>query len=150
MYALITGQGTRINTSGLTSHLDIVFCSRSLAVEDNFQVLDSTWGSDHFPILLTCKKPTMNSHTSTLETFYNFKLAKWDQYKIEIDAKITKNDLLHQTLNVEQLYQNFASCILWRRELSIPKVQMSGHKKKFAPFWNVHCTKAIQERRKKS
>src|SRR4029077_15013325 len=49
LVVLNKGQGTRINHTASLSHLDIALCSKNLSSILNLEVLEETWGSDHFP-----------------------------------------------------------------------------------------------------
>ena len=69
-----SGNPTRISPTGTESHID-VFCSAKLSNYVCFDTLNSTCGSDHFPIYLTLKiHPVFNPmHTPG----YNYTKADW-------------------------------------------------------------------------
>ena len=142
------GQGTRIDSSGYRSHLDLAFCSSSLAAKFNFSILDSTWGSDHYPFLLTQKTPIANSCNPIANEIYLYKRADWSKYKTEIDNFIYSNSVFKETSDIEYLNSQFTACVTVSKNLAIPKGNSCSSKKRMTPYWNSECTKAIRLRRK--
>lgn len=53
LVCLNKGEATRINYNGSLSHLDLALCSKRLGMDITCEVLNDSWGSDHYPLALS-------------------------------------------------------------------------------------------------
>ena len=72
-----TGEATHITIqSGITSMIDLTLCSPALLPKLTWKVLDDTYGSDHFPIIMEDEDNTLVVKTPDLIT----KKADWAKF----------------------------------------------------------------------
>ncbi|KAL5013851.1 hypothetical protein ScPMuIL_008121 [Solemya velum] len=134
------GEGTHINNNGLLSHLDLSFVSYELATKCSWEVYQDSFGSDHFPIIITFfDSPTVDD-TSKPPTF-NFKKADWNLYSLLCLKNIT-NEIFND--DIDKFNLSLTSQIIDAAKGSIPK---SKHKAKSGvPWWDNECEEAKKGR----
>lgn len=149
LVCLNDGSGTHLNHDGSVSHLDLALGKGRIPDLADFLVLNDSWGSDHFPVIITllCAGTT----SACINKGFNFRKADWNLYQSLITESLDKelflpagnNDL---TQSVADKYQRLASYMELAKGKAVPRV---GKKQtKYAPFWNDDCHKAIINRRK--
>jgi len=103
LICLNNGNGTRIGNLGQLSHLDIVLSTSNISSNMVFEILDDTWGSDHFPIKIsTFFKPNIIIQPDIPK--WNFKKANWNTFKESIDTLLSCNyNLLENNILLDDL-----------------------------------------------
>lgn len=127
--------GTRINYNGTLSHLDLALCSTKLGLDLNCEVLEDSWGSDHYPLSLSCginyPKITL-SNVSKL----NYNKADWNVFKHILNI----NPSFHRPItNVNEAYESLVISYTEAAKASIP-TKKGPFKHKYTPFWNQECS----------
>ena len=54
------------------SHLDLALCSNNISLNSEFSVSDDSWGSDHFPIILSLNE-TVHRDNLHFDNKFNYK-----------------------------------------------------------------------------
>jgi len=117
MVCLNKGDPTHLNYNGTLSHLDLVICSKNLAMNGECNIMDETWGSDHYPIEISFDDctPTINI---SIEHKYNLDKANWKLYKSLLQYSSFFDSKIE---DISANYDNFLTVILEARDVSIPK-----------------------------
>ena len=77
------GSPTRLGPArGIFTCLDLTFTSPKIANKAFWQVIDDNWNSDHFPILISILKTTLNStENSNFEEKFIYEKADWELFR---------------------------------------------------------------------
>jgi len=141
LVVLNTGCGTFLKQDGNYSHLDVAFASHRLAAKCNWEVLDSTWGSDHLPTKITYNElPDMEQVNFEK---WNFKKADWLHFKAQSKMLVTVSLLKP---SVEESCDSITKAIIDVATQSIPKTKPSRNNKRMVPYWNDECTSAVKQK----
>lgn len=134
---------TRLSNNNI-SILDIAICSSNIYNYCSFQVLEDTYGSDHFPIKIIYNAPkaiTMLAPFKKLSNF-NYKKADWTKYRVSFSSNF----------NYNLDYSSFYESIIKAADLSIPKFKTSPSssflKNITCIWWDKDCSKVVRSRRK--
>lgn len=129
------------------SAVDLTICSPSLSSGLSWNILDSTYGSDHFPIIINL--PSKASPVQNFSPSLKYKLidvgpVDWSLYSSDLDSKIDNFNLPTLSNSLEcysQFVNNITSCADDHFPLKKP------HKFKVStPWWDLECSSAIRER----
>lgn len=125
------------------SVLDLSACSPNLSSLLSYQVLNQSFGSDHFPIVIS--KPSSVSPLSSPEPLLKHRLDKadWPNYSSQVEEKLKELDSIISPL---ECYSLFKSIILEAADNHIPKKKLPASKILSPPWWNSDCTAAVKER----
>ena len=150
LVCLNDGSGTYMKHCGEVSHLDLALCKGKISTMADFIVLSDSWGSDHYPLVVS-----IQSHCSAAPCRppgFNYRKADWCHYKTELDKLLTgdnnKPTVNNEVVNsVNQKYQTLVTSINHAKINSIPKFKTNTNKK-YTPFWTEACKLAISDRGK--
>ena len=135
---LNTGEATCI-TNMTTSAIDLSVASITISPLMSWYVLESPFGSDHYPIKITMDTPVDTPSSHTYKTKYNFKKADWFKFfnhKVWFD--------LPNICDVQQSLDSFYSCIKIALDDSVPKYTTTKYIPK--PWWDIQLKEAYNER----
>ena len=136
MVCLNKGEGTRLNYNGTISHLDLAICSGKLGYQMECDVINDSWGSDHYPLMITYET---NIGTKIINTNkYNYNNADWNLF---YNALLNDLSLTSPIANVEIAYNNLVTSLKNARDISVPTRRI-GFKHKYSPFWTPQCSEA--------
>src|ERR1700690_3563366 len=139
LVVLNTGTGTFLKQDGNYSHLDVAFASQRLAAKCNWEVLDSTWDSDHLPTKITYNElPDMEKINYEK---WNLKKADWLHFKTQAKMLVTMSLLKP---SVEESCDSITNAISDVATQSIPRTKSSKSNKRMVPYWNDECTSAVK------
>ena len=127
-----------MNYNGTLSHLDLTLCSIHLATGLNCEVLDDTWGSDHFPLCVTMTQNIPKTVLST-KNKQNFNKADWALFKTCIHDELQKVDS-YDAGDATEMYHELIAKLKLASKKSIP-IKNGTFKHKYSPFWNSECSK---------
>lgn len=128
------------------SAVDLSLCSPVLASQISWEVLNSSHGSDHFPIIMTLPIPLSKRPTVKPLLAYNINGADWDNYKTILNHQI--NDLPPVSPNSIQLCSDaLISAINLTADKVFPLKNSAVGKIPSPPWWDKDCTKAVKERK---
>lgn len=142
---LNSGIPTRFNASnGSLSCIDLFLCSPNLADSLTWTVLDYTYDSDHFPIVISIENDNIPEEIYLPR--WKFKKANWEEYRRTIEGVIeTLNYLEAKTSDeINSIVSHFESIILGAADKAIPKTKSKIGNKNL-PWWNEECEHAIKE-----
>ena len=117
--------------------IDLTICDPNLFLDYDWKVLDDTFGSDHFPILLQNRTNKLNTRTPS----WNLKKANWDEFKTSC---LTELIIPEANKNKEEDLLYFTNTLLNIVERHIPKSSVST--KHDRPWFNEECQKAVRLR----
>lgn len=127
---------TQINDSAI----DITFCSTSVAGKFQWQILDDTMGSNHWPALCVFdEKETPMGFTPTRR--WNLRRADWEKFR-EFLASATDR-IQDQDLT----YSQFFKCIEEACKTAIPENRPNHRKIPGNHWWTLSCQQAVIARR---
>ena len=132
-------------TNGKKSCLDVCLVAPSIA-SDTSLIRGPDVGSDHYPMVAKIVLEAERSDLSHPER-YIIKSADWKTYTHELK----KINNLENMNSVEEINEALTSVILSVANVAIPikKSRPAAEKKKrYTPWWNVSCSKAVAERRR--
>lgn len=129
------------------SALDLSLCSSSLASLLSWQVLSSTYGSDHFPCLISypSKSNPVRKHTPLLK--FKLKNADWNKFSSLTDLCIKSLPSVSPE-NVLDSYDGFVNVLDESAQLSFPSRNPSRKQVLSSPpWWDSDCSAAIERRK---
>ena len=109
LVCLNTGEPTHLNVrNGSMSHLDLTFCSATLASVSDWCVLDSNLGSDHYPTITSIGKsvPCISNASSS----WNLSKADWDGFSSAIRAVLSVDFISH--FGTEDFFVEFSKKVV--------------------------------------
>ena len=110
------------------SRPDLTLISADLMPKLTTEVTDGIGSSDHFPTVIKIKTEEKKIYKKW--TRWNFKKAKWDQYKATSDRLLKEVDLSGPDIN--NITKDVTEAILTAARQCIPR----GCRAKYKPFWN--------------
>ncbi|KAL0895859.1 hypothetical protein ABMA27_011882 [Loxostege sticticalis] len=147
---LNTGKPTRLSRPGQNSSaVDLSISTPSLATLLSWDTLGSTFGSDHFPIMITFpfSKTLKSNHTSRLR--YNLPNKSsdiWEKYRNCVERRVSSLPVLNPDNQI--LCANaFAHILIDAANEVFPKKSNSPTKIPSPPWWDAECTLAIKKRK---
>lgn len=128
------------------SVLDLTACSPNLASLLSWRILDQSYGSDHFPIIVS--KPCSVLPSPIFEPLLKYKIleADWQKYTELIEIRLLEPESLLSSSNLLEQYSHFLSIMNESADQAIPKRKPAGQKIASPPWWDSDCTAAIKER----
>jgi hypothetical protein len=125
--------------TGSKTAIDLTFCHPNLVLDFNWAVHDDLCSSDHYPIIVTCNKPT------PVDTVQRWKVEKgdWSSFQalclVHIDANVFEES--------DDPVSSFTAGLVHIAEATIPKTKPGrNHTKK--PWFDRECLCAIRSRKK--
>lgn len=127
-----------------SSAVDLSLCSPSLASQLNWSVLPNSYGSDHFPIIIS--NSTQHPAAPSLPPLLKYKLgsADWDRFSSILDSKIASLPMVNDQ-NFLFLYSEFVNAIVVTADSTIP-LKKTGSRIPSPPWWDSECTSVVKER----
>lgn len=144
---LNTGQPTRRSAPHENdSAVDLTICTPNLASSLIWKVLPYTYGSDHFPIIISL--PIKNKPVPQRKPRLKYRLADadWLKFKTEIDIKISA---LHGVCHGHEnnCAKDLAKVIVDTADQLFPQKNGSLGKIPSPPWWDSECTEAVRKRK---
>ena len=125
--------------TGHLSSIDLAFCSPSIYLDFDWDVLLDSYSSDHFPIKLTSNINPPNEHAPR----YLFQKADWQSFKLSsLDLTKTNYSTMHDPISF------FSESLITVMNKTIPKSSSTSPKKALKPWFNDLCKAAIAERKR--
>ena len=130
------------------SALDLTFVSPELAIDQTWEIIEDTMGSDHLPIVTTLQqKINIYLEEDTIPK-YKYDKADWNTFRNVLDN--TTNPFNGVCSNdIDQIYLKFVKSIHDAAKLSIPiKRNLNQTKKTGNIWWTDKCEEAVKEKNK--
>lgn len=120
---------------------DISLASPTLADKATWSPLDSTLGSDHYPIQI---EVLTHFHRATSATMpkWKFDKADWDNFTSQCSEQLEMNP----SLNINECNNEFTNKLYDISNNNIPQTSGKPHNRPTNPWWNDSCTEAIKHR----
>lgn len=127
---------------------DLSICTPELASTLSWSPLPSSYGSDHFPLIISFppKKPDTCILTPQPRLKYRLQNADWDKYKNCVEERISALSI--STLHDPQLLSNAITRILIEvADNTFPIKNGAKGKIPPPPWWDAECTQTIKKRK---
>ena len=133
-------------SQNIISAVDLSLCSPPVSSRVSWQVLPSSFGSDHYPILVSFP----GSHPPPLP--FNPRLkhklpqAEWTKFSSVLENEISR--LAQPSAdNVHEVYTQFKNALLKAADSSIPLKKPPPNKIPFPPWWDHECSLLVKRRK---
>lgn len=137
LHLLNNGEHTHFNIStGTFSSIDLSFCDLNAATQLDWQVVNSLYDSDHFPIMIT---DGTGSEPLLIER-WNISRADWQDFGNEIS---TRWEHLTLSEDINEATKELTDTILLAANQHIGKTRIDTTKKT-VPWWNEACKEAVK------
>lgn len=133
-------------TQNCHSAIDLSICSPDLSSLLHWKVLDSSFGSDHFPILIFSPNSTSIQYTFNPRLKHNLKRADWSLYAQILDREVDQLQTLDHN-NIISIYSAFRNYILSSADKSIPLKKPPKKNIRSPPWWDQACLDACLRRK---
>lgn len=131
-----------------SSAVDLSVCSPTLAAQISWKVLDSSYGSDHFPILLSLQSLSLKRpHIIKPLLIYNINGADWDSYKKMLNKEVKALPSIASS-SIEICSDALVRAIKYTAEKTFPFKNTAIGKLPSPPWWDKECTQAVKNRKK--
>lgn len=147
---LNTGCPTRLTGPDQSvSAVDLSICSPNFVNSLTWQTLPSSYGSDHFPILISF--PTNNNLPTVTSNKIKYILPEsdsdsWDRYKNLVEEKARDLPTINSD-NVTHCAESFAKMLTEVATELYPVKNNRPSKIPSPPWWDPECTQAIKKRK---
>lgn len=141
---LNNGTPTRIDVNSCkTSCLDLIFASPSLARITNWEVLNDTVGSDHFPVKTAIEKSFVKEVRDRPPRF-DYACADWKKFR-----KRTSEGLMNVNSedSIDDMCESITGMIV-RVASETKPCRRAPRDQVIVPWWNEECKKAVSRREK--
>jgi ribonuclease HI len=135
------GRGTYMKNLGGVSHLDLSFASPNLAIKCNWSVLETSLGSDHFPVVIKYNAPPVIEDNSNIK--WGLRRANWEKFKSCCKSIVNKDVV---KANTSDYCKALTEAIVRAAEQSIPIISVKPSRPKTVPYWDSDCDSAVNER----
>lgn len=127
------------------SAVDLSLCSPQLAVNFSWKALSNSYGSDHFPILISSLNTSPRNIVNPSSLLrYNLTNADWSEYYNTVENEILR---VNDDGNIQLLYENFISAIISAADKCFPVKRSSRTHLSSPPWWDNMCTTAVKRRK---
>lgn len=129
------------------SAVDLSICSPNLASSITWQTLSSTFGSDHFPIIISFPCNSSRRSLPQPRLKYNIKNdTLWNKFKSIVDQELVNQpDISH---GIEICTNAFTSALIRAADATFPSKKLSTNFIPSLPWWDKECTEVVNERKK--
>ncbi|KPJ09191.1 RNA-directed DNA polymerase from mobile element jockey [Papilio machaon] len=126
--------------------VDLSLCSPNLASQITWKTLPSSYGSDHFPIILSLNNRSFlpSSHDPLLK--YQLKKAKWTEYARSVDFLIDSLPDPVSDGNILACYDLFLKSLISSADSHIPKKHPPKNHLLSSPWWDDECNDLFAQR----
>jgi len=141
------GSPTRLNPTGLNSHIDLTAVNARIASASAWETIKDTMGSDHLPQQVTLFNYIAQGTDAQCSGEQNILLEKanWAQFR-DLCSDLSLADVHSQDPN--KFCTSLTNKILSIAESSIPVSSGKVKTRNRVPWWNEACSKAVQDRKK--
>jgi hypothetical protein len=144
---LNTGVPTRrTNPNENASAVDLSICTPSLASVMTWTPLSSSYGSDHFPLIISTplNKPPTRLHNPRLK--YRLSNADWVKFKNKVNSKMSDlPDISHA--GISDCSDALTQCLLEAADETFPAKSRLSDKIPSPPWWDHECTESVKNRK---
>ncbi|CAG4925468.1 unnamed protein product [Colias eurytheme] len=128
------------------SAVDLTICTSDVASCSSWNPLPYTFGSDHFPILITLPFKNNQNYKQSSRFKYRLQNVDWDKYKNTIENEVRELPDVNITNGIK-CSEAFAKTILQVAEELFPVKSTSNTLMSSPPWWDKDCTEAIKKRK---
>lgn len=126
---------------------DLSICTPELASTLSWSPLPSSYGSDHYPLIISFphKKPAACNTTPRLK--YRLQNADWDTYKNCVEERILALTNSLQLHDPQLLSNQITRILIEVADNTFPIKNGATGKIPSPPWWDAECTQAIKKRK---
>lgn len=140
---LNTGKSTYLcPATGNLSNIDLSFSDPKTSPNLEWDVLESLYDSDHFPILITSQNK--DEEVPFSHERWKLKSADWESYSTKIHEDIQS---LQHTEDIDIMYSNFTKIIIDAAQLYVGSSSIKNNSK-CIPWWTPACFTATKNSKK--
>lgn len=127
---------------------DLSLCSPNLASSLRWSTLDSSYGSDHFPIFITFPSVIGKKSFSNRPPRLKYRLTNvdWSLYSEKVQGKILALPAVAET-NVFECNQSFSHILIETADEIFPVKSCRLKNFPSPPWWDEECSNAIRKRK---
>ncbi|CAG9790271.1 unnamed protein product [Diatraea saccharalis] len=129
------------------SAVDLSMCSTSLAPLLSWKSTLETYGSDHFPLIIS--KPDTCIPAPFIPSFRKFNTRKvdWIKFSEDVDRQLSLLNVNHRP-DIEELYSSFTDALVTAATSNIPIIRSSKRNLSSPPWWDAECSEIIKLRKR--
>lgn len=146
---LNNGKHTHFNiANGNTSAIDLAMTTSDITLDFHWQVLDTLYDSDHYPIMISRTSETTYEELKQHPKWI-FDIANWMLFEnnIKNSLKQLSNPWSSPNTDINDVVMRFTNMIYSAASASIPMTSGTVKKKKL-PWFNKNCAEKIKEYKK--
>ena len=128
------------------SAVDLTICSSNLASLLFWKTLPLTYGSDHFPIIITNPRSVCPIPLSQPLFKYRLQGAKWSEFAQTVDNLLNQGNTSSST-DVRSKYLNFIDTLSSAANDHIPIKSSRQGNRTSPPWWDAECTSLTKLRK---
>lgn len=128
------------------SAVDLSICTPNLASSFSWFPHPYTYGSDHFPLIISSPIRCPPTHIRNPRLKYKLDNADWATFKHHVESKISE---LPEIVRGDETNASLAlaSCLINVADLLFPVKKKSSRAIPFPPWWSAQCSEAVQRRK---
>ena len=111
--------------------MDLTFITKSYSTKTKWEVLNETFGSDHFAIKITIFNQ-FKKHKGSNHNKWIYKKANWNKFKENFESLNDYSNFNLDNLEINEYNEKIISDIKKTSEICIPKTKT--HYKKMVPY----------------
>lgn len=127
------------------SAVDLTICSTSLASLLSWQILSNSYGSDHYPIVISIPNRVIPVRSFNPTLKYRLSSADWPSYSSSLENKIDSLPPSNSS-NFFENYSKFIDSIISSADENFP-LKKPFNFKVSTPWWDAECTEAAKKRK---
>lgn len=127
------------------SAVDLTICSPSISSVISWSLLNSTYGSDHYPIIVQISRRATPSVNFCPSLKHRLTDANWTSFSSNLESNIDSL-VPPNPCNVFECYSKFIDAIKSAADNIFP-LKKPYNFKVSTPWWDAECTAAIKERK---
>lgn len=144
---LNTGAATRrTNPVENVSAIDLTICTPDLAANFSWSTLLSTFGSDHFPIIISSLRKTSQKTIQQPRLKYKINDKHWDKFKSCVEDKYINLPAITSN-NSNDCSEALANAILSAADEIFSQKNSASGKIPSPPWWDSECTSVANKRK---
>nr|CAI5855984.1 unnamed protein product [Callosobruchus analis] len=139
------GSATRISPPGQQkSVVDITLMTTNLALSSHWAVMTDTYGSDHFPILITFNTIKTDDSLITPVSKWSMTNVKWDVYSAELESYLADTPIFQSANDMAQF---LITSISNAANKSCKLLRPFSARVRSPQWWDEECLQAVNARR---
>lgn len=127
------------------SAVDLTICSAALASILSWSVLSDSYGSDHYPILISVSGRAIPMRNFNPSLKYRLADAEWSSFSLSLENRLESLSPPDSNNNID-CYSKFVECVISSADEHFPIKKPFGYKVS-TPWWDSECSSAVHGRK---